>query len=328
MATPAPHGLRSAPAIRLVIVVGVVVTVAFLNLWLAVAIGVGFLVGEAARWLVRRLRHFGRRRAIAIAAAAVSVVLIGAAVAVLSSGFDKPQGASAPAFWSLPYNVEARYADNQFTVKEQVQVSPADVRGILGISGKRRLPRATSSGARLHELVLSDAAAEGWTAKTVKQNLVLTSRPFVVRRPVRLWPLSTSLTFPIRTLSLGPRRVSAVPDVDSTIDVFAAPGVIRRTTPPSSAEDWGDGTTRRHIALADAGGFAGDLPTTIRVEANSVLARNPVVRRIRDWTVWTPVLWLTAIVTALLSDAVKGWIKRVIRLGATEQSPRASGATT
>ena len=190
------------------------------------------------------------------------------------------------------------------------------------------------SGTATGEIGESSNASEffcRWRPALVKSSsevtplFVVHHRPLTIERSIRVWPLSTDLSLPIPQLALWIAAIE--PDDTTKIDMFAAPRVFKQTSPPSNEEYWDGQVTRRRVVLGDASDLSGDA-AKVRIEANSVLARNPVIGQVRDWTVWTPILWLATLVSAILSDTIKGWIMRLLRLGKRKETPRGSEATT
>jgi hypothetical protein len=350
--------------------VGVVAAVALLNLWLAVAIGAGLLLGELVRRLLRLLGRLSTRGKIATCVSVVGLIF-GAIAAVLAVFVDfvDEDGPGAVAVWERPYVVQARYIDDHFVVREQVHLSDSDANqlaarsfGDLGVIVSRRLrpmgwllrhyklktlvlvgaspAELIEAGAdpetvirlvgqrprALRRVISAAVVRDGWGRVEVRENgFVVHHRPLTIERPIRVWPLTTDLSLPIPQLAFWVASVE--PDHTTKIDLFAAPRVFKQTSPPSSEEYWNGQVTRRRIVLDDASDLSGDT-AKVRIEANSVLARNPVVAQVRDWTVWTPILWLATLISAILSDTIKGWITRLLRLGKRKETPRASEATT
>jgi hypothetical protein len=208
---------------------------------------------------------------------------------------------------------------------------PPDVLRAAGIS-RAELDRANAeivtykSAAARAERVASALIADGWQRPSrLNGSLVFIRRRPNIDAPVRLYPLNTPIRFRVPAIFVGPGPTSLVPDDRSFVDLLAPRSLIRSTDP--AAEIVGDAGTfvRRRVSLDSEGGFPVD---AIAIDANSPLARNPIVHRMQNLTLWTPLGYLLAILAAILSDEIKERVRRLLRLGPSGAGVATSAQTT
>ncbi|HEY3184909.1 MAG TPA: hypothetical protein VGJ77_18860 [Gaiellaceae bacterium] len=288
------------PRLQLALLVVAAVAIAFLNPWLLLFAAVGYVGG----WVIRALLHAlsPARAQVRTLARIIGVVLAPIASIVglvLTFGPDlRPGGDGGPQArrtWTAPYRAQLVYAHGVLRVREQFKL-PSRLRVKPGFVGS--------------ETALADSR---WSkVKLVDGQLVIEHRRPEIVPHIRKWPLRTSVHVSLTSYELNGGDL-IVPAEGSTADITGPRDLVASTDPSTTATTELPGNLeRRRITLLDSGSF--DEIDAITFQANSALARNPVVRPLLGASLWTPLLGITAIATAILKDWLTDRIKRLLRL--------------
>jgi hypothetical protein len=302
------------PRLRLALLVAGAAGIAFLNPWLLLLAAGGYAAGWAARRIVRAVRaqrgaaKAGTRVKI-LGALGLAGVLAAVVVATTQVTFDEgvDGGPGLRATWSAPYRARLVYADGVFRISEQFKLSPRlrAKPGVLAPGGTPADPAWSRVGLRDGQLVIEHR------------------RPPIAAN-VRTYPLRTSIRIALTSFRLadGDR---IVPSESSTVDVTGPRRLIADTDPSTtSTTKLSRDRERRRITLVDSGSF--EAVDAIDLQANSVLARNPVVSPLLGLSLWTPVVWVIGILSAILGDWAKDRIKRLLGLARDPAPDAPAGA--
>jgi hypothetical protein len=326
---------------RLAVLVGVAVIVigvlVFFNPLFAVLAIFAFAAGLIARptlrarWqLVGWMRRHVKAVVIGIAMAAVfGVALVVALLVIFPFKVGLGGGIAPVSAWSIHYRAVVRYAKRTFAVREQYLVDRsvlADAATVLHPSPRRSLmppsrQRRGSSPNLLSPRSVTPADVQvfrrlfrrqGWRfVSTQDRSFVFERHRQPSHQAVSAWPLRTTLKFPILRVNLE-QGLFFAPDDSSSVTLIAPSAVVHRTVPGAGGESIGDHLEQFQISLDAHGGFAIERLT---IEANSPLARNPLVAKLLTFTLWTPLQVAVSLLFLVLGDAAKDRLKRVLGIG-------------